>query len=399
MSVRSLNSMIRPMVISTPFVKASFGGFDFGLTDKKNTFTNVLASDFITSLNVKKYGSGAVNTYTLTLKYVITPESDPNFVDLIISRATDRKISFSYGDLSEPTYSYKNEEAIITSIKPKVDYLKSTITYTITATSSSTLSYSVKKSFEATNDKPSNILLSVLYDPSNGLLDIFKGMLNRDTVLSNKWIPVDDVVVKIAEKRNVSPIDYVLYLVSLMRSDSGNYYTLKIVDGGDGGQLPYFKAVSTSLKDKSQMMVITVGYPGSMPIYNLEITNNTSTALMVEYRDKIDPCIYKDYSFRGDLMESNYYSDQVLEGTPSENLKGWWNKMEAFPLNATLTTDGLYVPAEIVQSVYLDLYFFGKKYNQSGEYMIVSQEDNISASGYFTTLGLMRIDNVQSKNS
>lgn len=399
MSMSALNTMIRPKVISVPFVKATFGGVDFGLTDKKNTFTKVLASDFITSLNIKKYGSGTVNTYTLTLKYVITPESDPNFIDMVISKATDRKISFSYGDLSEPTYSYKNEEALITSIKPKVDYAKSTITYTLTATSSSALSYSVKRSFEATNDKPSNVLLSVLYDPNNGLIDLFKGMLNRDEVLSNKWVPTEDVVVNIAEKRNVSPIDYIIYLVSLMKSDSNNYYTFKIVDGGEGGQLPYFRIDPTSLRDKSKMMVLTVGYPGSVPIYNLNIDQNTSTALMVEYKEKFDSGVYRDYSFRGDLMESNYYSDQVLEGTPSENMKNWWKKMEAFPVNASITTDGLYVPAEIIQSVYLDIYFFGKKYNHSGEYMIVSQEDNISSGGYFTTLGLMRIDNVQSQNS
>lgn len=394
MSQKMLSQMIRPMVISVPFVKVKFGGVEFGLTDKKNSYTKVLAADFVTSLNVKKYGSGAVNTYTLNLKYVISPGSDPNYVDMVISSATDRKIYFSYGDLSEPSYTYKDEEAIITSIKPKVDYKRNTITYTITATSSSVISYSVKKSFESTRDKPSNVLLTVLYDSSNGLLDIFRGMLNRDEVLGNKWIPVDDVVVDIAEKTNVSPIDYVLYLVSLMKSDSNNYYTLKIVDGGEGGQLPYFKAVSTAMHDKSQMMVLTAGYPGSIPIYDLNIDENTSTALMVEYRDKLDDGVYKDYSFKGDLTESNYYSSQVVDGTPSANLKNWWDKMEAFPLNASITTGGLYVPAEIVQSVYLDIYFFGKRYNHSGEYMIVGQEDNISQSGYFTTLSLMRIDNV-----
>ena len=399
MSQKSLNSMIRPMLISTPFIKASFGGVDFGLTNNKNTFRKTLSADFITGLNVKKYGSGAVNTYTLNLKYAITPGSDPNYIDLVISKAADRKIVFNYGDLAEPGYSYKNEEALITSIKPKVDYKKNTIEYTITATSSASLSYSVKRSFEATNDKPSNIILSTLYSPENGLIDLFKGMANRDTVLGNKWIPVDDVPVRIAEKRDISPIDYILYLVSLMRSDSNKYHTLKVIDGGVDGELPHFKIVSTSNSDKSQMMVITVGYPGSIPVYDLSISENTSIALMTDYKDSLDDGLYQDYSFGGNLIKSNFYSSQVVEGTPSENLKNWWAKMMAFPLNATLVTDGLYVPADLIQSVYLDIYFFGKRYNHSGEYMIVSQEDNISASGYFTTLGLMRIDNVQSQDT
>jgi hypothetical protein len=396
MSQKSINLMIRPKLISTPFVKVTIGGVEFGLTGVKNTLKGILKSDFVTSLVVNKYGSGGVNTYNLTLKYAITPGSDPNYIDLVISKASDRKIYFTYGDLSEPVYSYKEEEAIITSIKPQADYVNSTITYNITATSSSTLSYSIKKSFEATRDKPSNVLMSVLYNPEFGLIDIFRGMADRDTVLSNKWIPVEDVVVSIAEKRDYSPLDYIMYLVSLMRSDSNNYYTFKIVDGGTEGKLPHFRIDSTSNKDFSQMMVITAGYPGSIPIYKLNISENTSTALMVEYRDNVDSGIYQDYSFSGDLIESGYYSSQVVNGTPSDNLKNWWNKMTSFPVKATLTTDGLYVPADLIQSVYLDIYFFGKRYNKSGEYIIVGQEDNISSSGYFTTLEMMRIDNVQS---
>ena len=65
--------------------------------------------------------------------------------------------------------------------------------------------------------------------------------------------------------------------------------------------------------------------------------------------------------------------------------------MISFPISATLVTEGLYVPAEIVQSIYLDIFFFGKRYNHSGEYLIMEQEDDISASGFRTTLQLLRV--------
>ena len=136
-----------PHSIEVPFIKASFGGVDFGLTDRRNPKTGVMASDFITSLEVKKYGSGAVNTYTLNMTYVITPGVDPNYVDLVISRATDREIYFTYGDKSQPQYSYKNEKGIITNIVPHVDYKNNKIDYTITATSSTTLTYLLKKAY------------------------------------------------------------------------------------------------------------------------------------------------------------------------------------------------------------------------------------------------------------
>ena len=106
------------------------------------------------------------------MKYVITPESDPNYVDMVLSKAIDRKISFTYGDISQPEYSYKDEQGIITNVVPRVDYKKNTIDYTITATSSTTLSYSQKVNFDYLIDQPSSQLLRVLYDTSYGLLDL-----------------------------------------------------------------------------------------------------------------------------------------------------------------------------------------------------------------------------------
>ena len=114
-------------------------------------------------------------------------------------------------------------------------------------------------------------------------------------------------------------------------------------------------------------------------------------ALMVEYRDRIEKGIYHDYSFRGDLISRDFYTSQVVDGNTSQNLKNWWDKMVSFPYNATLTTEGLYVPAELIQSVYLDVFFYGKRYNHSGEYLITGQKDSISAAGYKTNLSLLKI--------
>ena len=98
------------------------------------------------------------------MKYVISKDADPNFVDLAISRAVDRKIYFTYGDLSQPKYSYKDEEAIITSIVPQVDYKNNTINYTIKATSATSLSYSIKRTFISKTAQPSQEIMRVLYN-------------------------------------------------------------------------------------------------------------------------------------------------------------------------------------------------------------------------------------------
>lgn len=394
MASTTLTPISRPHRIEVPFVTVEFGGQQFGLmTDTKNSKTGMVQSDFIKSLTVNKYGSGAVNTYTLTLVYVITPESDPNFVDLTISKASDRVIYFTYGDRTQPEYSYKGEQAIITSIVPSVDYSKSTITYTITATSSTTLSYALKvTNFPAVKKQPSQVIIEMLRNTNYGIRDLLPGMANVEDVLANGWIPQDDVVVEINEKSDISPMDYILYLVSLMKSRSGNYYFLKVFDSTDN-VLPHFEIISTSGSDSSSMLTIDIGYPGSIPIYDFTVSEDSSIALLVDYRDSIDSGLYQDYSFRGDLITKDYYKSETVDGTTSANLKNWWDKMMSFPISATLTMGGLYLPAQLIQSIYINCYFYGKRYNHSGEYMILEQTDEISKDGYKTTLSLLRINN------
>ena len=393
--MNTLLPLSMPHKIEVPFVKAVFGGVEFGLTDQKNPVTGVISSNFITSLVVEKYGSGAVNTYTLTMVFVITPEVDPNYVDMVISGASDRNITFTYGDLSQPEYSYKNEKAIITSIVPNVDYKNAKITYTITATSSTTLNYTIKKTFSARVAQPSQVIIEVLYDTSNGILEILPGMLNKDEVLSKGWIPQNDIPVQIAEKKNISPIDYILYLVSLMKGTSGEFYTFRIFDALNEQQIPHFEIISTSHKGQSQMMTIQIGFPSSIPVYDFSVNQDSSIALLVDYRDNLESGLFQDFSFNGDLVTKDYYTSQVNNGNPSENMKNWWDKMVSFPLKASLTTPGLYVPADIVQSVYLDIVFFGKRYNHTGEYLIMEQKDQITAQGYRTTLSLLRIGDTE----
>lgn len=384
---------------------ATFGGMTFGFTGSQGsvakTYKGVIPSDYITSLSIDKYGSGAVNQYTLTLTYVIIEGSDPNYIDEIISKNVSREIEFTYGDLTQPEYSYQKEQGIITKIVPSVDYKNNKITYTITATSSVALSYANKTNYpQMKSTSPSQVILDLLFNTSwayyaEGLRDLFPGMTSKDYVTMKGWIPNSGIKsVDIAEKTNIAPFDYILYLVSLMKDSSNNFYNLKIFDSrfdpDDPLVGPHFEIQSTASKTKSQMMTITVGYPGSIPVYSLDITEDSSRALLVEYSEENESGVMEDYNLNGDLVRKDFYSRESNNGVPSANAKNWWEKMLSFPIKATLTTDGLYVPADLIQSIYLEIYFFGKKYNQSGEYIITAQKDEISASGFRTTLSLLR---------
>ena len=382
--------------IEVSFVTAEIGGFQFGLQDQYDSTRKMRYADLVKGLTIQKYGSGAVNQYTLELEYLITPGSDPNAVDMVLSKATDRSILFTYGDLNQTTNAYKKEKGIISNIAPHVDYTNSKISYTITATSATQLNYATKRTYRGTTDRPSEVILQVLADQNNGLMDLLPGMADLQLVTSRGWVPTNDLAVKINEK-TMAPMDYILYLVSLMRDGSGNFFFLKVFDSiysKDGLTLPHFEIQSTASKSATnKMFTLTLGYPSSVPVFAFEVQENISNALLAEYRGNIESGVFRDYSFNGDEIIKNFYRADVMGGEPSENKKLWWEKMTSFPLSAKLTTAGLYIPAEIVQSIYIDAYFFGKRYHHSGEYLILEQNDTINTGGYRTTLSLLRVKN------
>jgi hypothetical protein len=76
----------------------------------------------------------------LALSYPVTQTDDPNFFEKVLSSVSKtRKIIFSYGDMSMPTYIYREEEAIITKVQSNFQLQGGIINYTISAVSSCAL--------------------------------------------------------------------------------------------------------------------------------------------------------------------------------------------------------------------------------------------------------------------
>ncbi len=71
----------------------------------------------------------------------------------------------------------------------------------------------------------------------------------------------------------------------------------------------------------------------------------------------------------------------------------WWTKITKYPVKASITIQGLLRPAVLMSYVRLNVIFpGGHKHISSGLYIITSQTDSISESGYKTTLSLTKID-------
>ena len=380
--------------ISSPFISCEFGGETFGLRQSFDPTTRTRDVRYVTSLTADKKASGAVNSYNLSMTYLVSPGMDPNYIDMVISKAKDRKIYFTYGDTSQPEYYYVREQAIITNIVPQIDFSRYSLTYTISATSSVALGYTVKRTYpEHKSEKPSNIIIDLLYSTDSPFLNIFPGMRDKTKVLNSLLIPRNDEYVYIEETKDISPLDYLRVLVSKMTCADGSFYALLIHDEPDNIDGPYFEIVNSVLhqgKGNHYSVDIDVGYPSDTPIYSFVPSQNTSLALITSFQEQVDKPQPAKQTSQG-AQFSPALSIATKDGKVAPEILQWWKTMTAYPINATLRTRGLLKPAVLCDYLHINIYFFGIKYNYSGYYMITGQKDTIDSSGYSTELSLVRV--------
>ena len=402
--------------VETPFISVEIAGVSFGVYNEsmknplnglssgyiKTTYPNFMRSLSITKLN------GAVNTYSIQMVYQITKGDDPNLLEKVFSKAKDtRTIYISYGDLSLPTYVFKREEALITDVKSNIDFAGSKITYTVNCVSKALLGNSIKLDFPKRTAKPSDLILELLYNrPDCGLLELFYGMNNKQNVIKSGIIASDDISTTIEAKTNITPIEYLKYLVSCMQPANEEYNTLlkssiyrfNIVDDitGDFGG-PYFKVTKLSRnirKDTIDVYNIDIGFPGNNIITNFSVDDDQVYSILYDYSKDVEQPSYiqridNDGNVISEYSPAIAKSSRLLRTTSAE--KTWWSNMVNYPINVSLTVKGLLKPAVLMSYVYIDARFFGAQHYVSGYYIITKQVDNISSSGYRTTLSLLRV--------
>ena len=399
--------------VESPFIIVKMGDYTFGsYTGNTNkailgSTMNVTYPNFMKGINVVKI-NGQVNTYTLRMTYAITENDDPNMLEKVFSSIKDsREMTLTYGDWNSPSNIYKEETALITSIKSNVYFKGSTIEYTINGVSNALNLGSAVYDFPERNAKPSDVIKEILYSPSYGMQKIFTGMVNKKNVANNNMIASDDKEVNIGAKQSTSALDYINYLTKHMVSTTNkqdaviqdSMYQMAIMDDSKnqyGG--PYFKVkkidtnVSRSTADNAWEIV--VGYPGDNFVMNFEINNDEAWSILYDYKDKIDQSSYT-YRIDNNGKIITEMSPSIARSRKTKSLsernRTWWTQMTQFPITATLTIKGLIRPTLIMDYLKLTTLFYGQKHISSGIYVITKQEDSIDANGYRTTLTLLRV--------
>ena len=402
--------------VAVPYVKVVVGDYTLGVFDKVTkrgqvdsygvyTLNKIQYPNYIKSLQIQKL-NGVVNKYTLALEYAITEQNDPNFIEKIFGSIKDtRKIILSYGDVFIPSYSFKDEEAIVTKISKSFNIQSAVKSFTVTAISSGALASSGTFTFEAKTIQPSVEIENILYNRNSefGLLDLFYGMSNRDLVAQKKLIPHDDATINLEQKINMTVFDYLEYLTDCMQvasertQDKKTFFRLDFVDDISGVfNGPYFRVVKiNSLEDKEASYKIDVGVPDSKDIViGLQEETDETFILLYNFAENLTQEHYVErINNRGEIYRE--YAPIISSNSPERiqtpQLKNWWASVTEFPTKINLQIKGLLKPAILMTHVRLNVYYFGKKDIISGLYIVTKQIDRIDATGYTTTLGLTRI--------
>lgn len=391
-------------VVEAPFVTATLGDYTFGVYKNSikdgKTVARVNAPNYIKQLQIVKI-NGQVNQYTLDMVYGVTQFTDPNYIEKVLSQTGYGEITLSYGDFNEPSFAFKNETAQITNVKSSVDFRASQLTYQISAISNAFFSKGVVSNFPARRGKPSQIIRSMIINNSYGLKEVFTGMQKPGIIDTEHLIASDDLTVDIEAKQNMSAFDYLNYLVSCMRSitDDKAVYTLNVYDTDSPPMNGCYFTVtkipnSVSSKSRNDSFEIDVGYPGNPYVIDFQLNNDLAWSILYDYQQKQ---IQSNNSYlidrNGEIVpyDVNKLIQNTLKGVVEPEAGAWWNKVTGHPVTASLTIQGLLRPAQLMQYVTINSYFYGQKYIASGLYCITKQTDTINQSGYRTRLDLLRI--------
>ena len=404
--------------VAVPMIIVKIGEYSFGLYNRTKTnlevngryysAVKVTYPNYMKSLKITKV-NGTVNTYELQMVYPITQYDDPNLIDKILSSVSNsRKIVFTYGDCSTPSFMYRNEEAIITNVTSSMDVVNSKITYNITAVSSALKVASGSFNFPRyTNKKPSDLIKQILYNKTYGLQDVFYGMHSRAQVEQLGLIAGGDKAVTIEAQTNITVLKYLSYLVSCMSSENDQTYatykyaryvltlhddTSNVLDG------PYFKVsevlTNVSSSDSIEYYTIDIGYPNKDLVKGFTVEDNQAYSILYNYNGEAER---NDYVYRIDdsgnlteLYSPSFSTNNTLLKTTQAD-RTWWAQVTQLPIHATLTIRGLLRAAVLMSYLRVNMYFFGKLHNSSGVFCITQQVDNISESGYTTELSLVRV--------
>ena len=375
--------------VEAPFIELTVGDYTFGTYSDSKAYDRY--PNDIDSMSIVKT-NGSMNEYTINLVHQISPSSNPNFIDELLSKNGYDKISIRYGDANSNVI-FNDTNALLIGVNAGFDFVNCNINYTIRATSSAIAIASHKRTFSSVEDKPSNIIRNLLYNDANeDLLTAFPAMRDKNFVEKNNLIPSNDTVVAVEEFKNINAVSYLKNLVAMMKNVTSDIinsnYILTIENG-------YFNIneISPNYIYDSSLYEVDINFPDDNQVFNFNVNTNYTWPIAYEYGEGVSNYNY-EITNKGDIKRFNTNSTNLLDYSShmlSNINSNWWTQVTEFPISATLTCRGLLSPLLLLTYIKINCIYYGSDRINSGIYIVTGQTDTLNGSGFKTTLSLLRV--------
>ena len=376
-------------LVEAPYFEVTIGGVKFGSSKKKKI------PNYVKSITIEKT-NGNVSEYTIQLIHQIRVGDNPNYIDSALSKEGYNKIQLKYGNANTGQV-FSDNEALITSVTENFDFTNCNIIYNIKALSTSATAVASKRNYPEYTGKPSTKIKQLTWgDATSGLLNAFPGMRNKIQAESKNLIPTNDASVTIGAVQNVSPIEYISLLVSMMinetdrnKETASSMYVLTTEDSPSGNRFKITEVKTTNSQNAPFIYEVNVGYPDDNFVLDFQVNNNFAYSVIYESSKSIPKY---DYSINGSgginvsKIPSYYKNDDDTVGE-----KTLWSALTRYPMDATLIVRGLLRDSLLMQYVRINQYLYGAKRINSGMYIVLSQVDSIGNGVYTTALKLLRV--------
>ena len=173
-------------------------------------------------------------------------------------------------------------------------------------------------------------------------------------------------------------------------ADVPSSYFLTYNDSTNGAYFNISEITTTMSNDA--VYEIDVGYPGDNFVTDFQLCDNIYWPLIYEYNGNIPKWDY-DIGPTGEIIKrktNSLYTDNKFNTSGLIN-QNWWKSITEFPISAKVTIKGLTIPVMLTTYIRINTMFFGEQDIASGLYVVTDQTDNVSGSGYTTTLTLLRV--------
>lgn len=418
----STNNYIAPAVyieiLGVKFGLASYNEVAYDITSYERPITPSSLSKYpniITKLKVNRLVDGSDNQYTLTIKYLPQDGDDPSYIDKLLAanyQQNDSKMIIAYGDSSLDGFIRNKMEATILKSSMSVDLETSALEYTIKALSLSSI-YSIYKdsngepiqfSFPARKDMyPSEILKLVYNDPIYQLKKVFPGGITINGIDINEINDSNRPDIfrsgEVISESKCNPYEYLIRVVKSMYSSE--------IGTKDNSNKPFIYSINDSYMNQSFDIFNLVTNSSEDYVDEVEIGIEDSKVTSYKFDSDFSYLMYQSYASENNEKglykyyyddKGNEYKVKSYDGSASVNSheqiardKRWYESVSELPYALTLTTRYLKRSIPLGSNLKVTIIIKGQVHWTSGIFMITESVDEISTSGYSSTLKMLRL--------